>query len=508
MTAAVAPCPLGVDAATLSAWRDGLLSPAEVARIAGHVSSCAACQAHLRAFEATAAVLLSQPIPNLRASVWRGTQARIAHALERPRGPREHSPRVVLSGLGAAAAVLVVVALFGALLSRGRGPASGPFPGTATQTQATGTAQPTGTTTAPAGTLPADWHVAALYQGDAAVPIESDWIPSIVFAASNRAIGYACTRNGNTGALIGTTDGGQHWRTLAPVCAGMQGNTLSVDPTNPDDVLLSEIMPPDYGGYGVVLFRSQDGGHTWAQQDMRAAGGLALTAMSWAGSTPLISLSPAESGSPTPLVAVMASFGGGLFVRLDSSGVIAGYSTGGLAAMTGTDHEVILALSDSSSLTTLVSTDHGATWTQEHLWHYAGAEVTPSWFSADGQLALGAVTTEQTRTTLVSTDAGQTWQPIPTFTGTAQLDGQSFGVQPDGSIYATTTSLNVVQGTPDQTLYTTHPGASTWTSALTIPTRVEPITYTWDALGHATLFAEYMPDPNSPQAEVVWHALP
>lgn len=507
MRVPVAPCPLGVDAATLSAWRDGLLAREEAARLVGHVSGCAACRASLSEFESTAAILLSQRTPNLRESVWRGTQARIVRGPASKRDGRP--PRVLFSGVGAAAAVLLVVALFAVLLAHGRGPASGPLPGTATATHTQAT-QPaaTMTTTPPTGTLPADWHVAALYEGDAAVPVESDRVPSLLFAPSNRAIGYACTRSGNTGALIGTTDGGQHWRTLASVCAGSNGNTLSVDPTNPNDILLSEITPPGVGGYAVVLFRSTDGGHTWAQQDMRAADGLSLTMMSWAGSTPLLSLSPAESGSPTPFVGIMASFGGGPFVRLDSNGAIAGHQTSDLSAMTGNAQEIILGISDSSGSFALVSTNQGKNWTQEHMWRYAGADVTSALFSADGQLALGAVTSGQTTTALVTTDAGQTWQPIPTFAGSAPLDGQSLAVLPDGSVYATTTALNVGIGTPDQNIYTTHPGATTWTSVATLPTLGEPVAYTWDAQGHGTVFASYMPDPNSPQAELIWHALP
>ncbi|HUY75449.1 MAG TPA: hypothetical protein VMV29_01665 [Ktedonobacterales bacterium] len=59
-------CALRLDARTLSAWRDRLLSPAEDARVSAHLADddCAACQAQLAAYDAIAVTLRAQRAPS------------------------------------------------------------------------------------------------------------------------------------------------------------------------------------------------------------------------------------------------------------------------------------------------------------------------------------------------------------------------------------------------------------------------------------------------------------
>ncbi len=58
-------CALNLDAHTLSAWRDRLLTPAEDARVSAHLADddCAACQAQLATYDAIAVTLRAQRAP-------------------------------------------------------------------------------------------------------------------------------------------------------------------------------------------------------------------------------------------------------------------------------------------------------------------------------------------------------------------------------------------------------------------------------------------------------------
>ncbi|HEX3270109.1 MAG TPA: hypothetical protein VHR15_05630, partial [Ktedonobacterales bacterium] len=125
-TRALPPCDLGLDGATLSAWRDGLLLADESRRIAQHSTACASCQRNLGDFETIASLLNGQRAPLLRVEVWDGVWRRIMDGGQR----RFFTGNGRIWG-GAAAAIVVVtlVGLFAALLARG--PLGGP-PGSGT----------------------------------------------------------------------------------------------------------------------------------------------------------------------------------------------------------------------------------------------------------------------------------------------------------------------------------------------------------------------------------------
>ncbi len=114
-------CALGLSHETLSALRDGLLPAAEQERVRTHIATCAACQALLTDFDMIAAELRGQRVPTLDERLWRGLQAAITNSprVNLPLSNKRTLPlpsKQIWGALGAAAAILLVVAGFARLL--------------------------------------------------------------------------------------------------------------------------------------------------------------------------------------------------------------------------------------------------------------------------------------------------------------------------------------------------------------------------------------------------------
>lgn len=125
-------CTLGITPATLAALRDEALSPAATQHLRAHIPTCAACQAHIDAFNRVGLALRRQR--DLEpGSVWPAIQPLV---LRKERIPMPTARRNIIGGTLAALSVLILVVLFAALL-RNHGPTLTP-----------GTAGPTATTSA------------------------------------------------------------------------------------------------------------------------------------------------------------------------------------------------------------------------------------------------------------------------------------------------------------------------------------------------------------------------
>lgn len=112
-------CDQHVSSETLSAWRDSLLSPAEMERIRTHAAGCAACQARLADFESVARALLAQREIEPDGRLLANLRVRAAQA---PRRGRLHLPnRRVWRGLGALGSVAAVLLIAIYLLAAGPG---------------------------------------------------------------------------------------------------------------------------------------------------------------------------------------------------------------------------------------------------------------------------------------------------------------------------------------------------------------------------------------------------
>ena len=162
-------------------------------------------------------------------------------------------------------------------------PAQTPTPGGAPGK--TATPQP-GTTPTP---TPAQTNAFEQLGWTAPSGVAQGLVPRVVFAASKPSVGYACTINsGGSLQISKTTDGGVTWKFLNnPIQINGTFCFVTVNPTNPNDVLVNDGSPFTY-----TIMRSKDGGVTWQKQD---AGTLAFGNWGWAGSTLLVGAIQTES---------------------------------------------------------------------------------------------------------------------------------------------------------------------------------------------------------------------
>jgi hypothetical protein len=282
MSAPTTPaCPLGLSADDLSAWRDQALPAAAAERISAHASGCLACQRIIAMHEALAAAAQAEqpPAPDPRA--WLRLQARIAASQQSRRAPanpslsRARRP-AVWGGLGAAAAVLLLSALFIHLFAQQalvRGGSSHTATATTLATPVA-TPQPIPTHVAPtvpiAGT-PLVWQTR---EGPAdLIPKTSsgDLVHAneMVFSPTDARTAYACSvARGATTATVdvwATHDGARTWKHVNTTNYGLAwyGCKLNIDADEPMRVELTLVTL-----YGNVTSTSQsllsdDGGQTW-----------------------------------------------------------------------------------------------------------------------------------------------------------------------------------------------------------------------------------------------------
>jgi hypothetical protein len=101
-------CVAEIDGATLSAWRDTLLPPAEMERVRGHVRSCGTCQAQLARYDEVARALRRQREIEPGDRVVEGVRQSILH-----QSPRRWTPSSRAWGsVSALASVAAVLLLF------------------------------------------------------------------------------------------------------------------------------------------------------------------------------------------------------------------------------------------------------------------------------------------------------------------------------------------------------------------------------------------------------------
>lgn len=402
------------------------------------------------------------------------------------------SPGMLLGGMSLLGVLVIVAALLVALATRGQDaatPVTSILPPETPQPQGTPipTTPPLGATVPP----PSGWNLAsgtglATYpQGQNVASI------GIAFASSNPSIGYLCMPSADGMLLMGTTDGGQTWHKVATACAAQDQNVLSIDPANPNDVLLAEYSLPPATSQTKALLRSVDGGRTWAAVKLPIAAGYDLQTVGWAGSTALLCVTPASASGDSPL-AVFISPVNSPFTRLDKHGTIGGVALASFAQMGGNASELFIATDGN----TLVSADEGKTWTQR-AWTYQGQPVSPMSIvsGANGTAILG-----EASAVVVSTDDGVTWHALPDPAGSPVAGGGDEWVAPDGTVF--------IFPVNKQHLYAVRPGSKAWTSVLDVPPSVRLQATLSGVEGHPMIeWATYQPDPNLSASELIWHKL-
>ncbi|HEX9035954.1 MAG TPA: zf-HC2 domain-containing protein [Ktedonobacterales bacterium] len=488
-------CALGLTDERLSAWRDGLLDPVEIARIRAHTTTCRACQRRLDNFERMGWTLRSQRTPDLRSQVWRGLQTRMR---ETGRSSMTARTRTLWASGAAVAAALVLVALFASLLARRAGSPTlgGGTPGT---TATTGAPTPSATATQVPAQAPPGWKFS---QG-----LGTSMAPDIAFALSSPSSAYAYTETAGAIVVYVSQDRGQTWRSLGTATTGQNSCDLSVDPTNARDVLL--ICTPAASS-GFTVLRSLDGGVTWTRPHVDVSvncyGG-----SGWAGPTPLLAFSLCDSGGGSQ-TQILASVDRGPFTRLDVNGKLGGTVVGNIPLLGGSATAMYVQTGymqfDSSGAqmneTTLRSDDGGKTWAPVSF-SAGGTRIHLLTMTPDGQTFVGVYDGAPTHLAL-SIDNGRSWRSLP-----AGPDGvPSFNdvlVAPDGAIVAVSSRLALLDN-PDPRFFYLPAGASAWSSPFNMPANAYPRALAVDSSGHPTaLWALYALDDRGTAWELIAHTL-
>ncbi len=269
-------CPLGLTADDLSAWRDHALSVADEQRITSHTRGCPACQRTIAAHAALAAALQADQPPAPDPRNWSRLHARInGERLARtPSAPtaRRTPRRAIWGGLGAAAAVLLISALFISLFEQ-----QAQRRGATSQRKAVVAATPPALTavppTAPIAGPALGWQTHLAPASVIPPPGNQFYDNGFAFSPTDAKTAYICATTNAINAPIAiwaTHDGAATWTHVSdlPYISEIAECNVSVDAADPLrlNVIVSEQSVPSY--------LSDDGGKTWRtlSDDMQLVG--------------------------------------------------------------------------------------------------------------------------------------------------------------------------------------------------------------------------------------------
>jgi photosystem II stability/assembly factor-like uncharacterized protein len=223
-----------------------------------------------------------------------------------------------------------------------------------------------------------------------------------------------------TPGLAKSTDGGAHWATLfSPYGAGDSPIALIVDPHRASTLYIASEQPA--GGGGASVWRSGNGGVTWAAVDAGLPRPLHSLALAPSGTLYAAALVP-----PGTLVFASAD-GGTTWQQTATLGVIAQVTAG----LQTPDH--LFALTYQHGL--LASLDQGHTWSAPVI-PPSGADITQvlSGPAPNGELYVVEAITASKSQFLSSLDIGLTWTSLAP-TGQETLQRLVLDAQP-GRLYA------------------------------------------------------------------------
>lgn len=462
-------CALGLSHETLSALRDGLLPAEEREWLRAHSATCAACQGRLADFDLIAAQLRGQSVPVPDEGLWHGVQA----AIVSPRRPALRlSNKLALplpskqlwGALGAAAAVLLIVASFARILgSQAARPTTTPAVTTTATAAPSPTVAPTATPTlALPYTFPTTWHIAAGLPAGITGFVFAPQAPQTGFACSGRPVGPS-TASG-TPELDVTHDGGATWQALrtGPLAGEQRCSVPFIDESDVQDLFVAVSVPitPSSSATTDELWRSRDGGATWsklASPDPNYP--ISVDQLFVIGGRIVVDLFPVGEGN-LPYYLLGSDDGGktwtplgqSLLTQKDTYGPV--YEFGQVvdagatlyASIDANCHGGCRELTPASGEAPpgeYRSTDGGTMWHAVSL-PYSVRTFTRTPSGAYYGLALGNAPASNGATALYwSRDAGATWTALPTMAGLegGYVDPSTLGdggltIAPDGTIIA------------------------------------------------------------------------
>jgi hypothetical protein len=427
MTTAKRTCALHLDSQTLSDWRARELPPDDLARIARHIPTCAACQHTLGAYEQIRQVIRTQAVPTTGVPLWHATQQTIHH---HNRGPmRTQQKLFIAGGLGMLAVLVLAFAIIFATALPNRGTTTPP-----TTSITTSTTKATATTHPPTATpVPQPLHVTPA-QGWVA-PASLSFGQAVAFSASDPLTGYICgspLSGGNKSLPMEfsvTHDGGRTWSTPAQITPNGEDCKLNIDPANPNDVLIFVggcKVPCDFGPD--TPWRSFDGGATWQQLAIPTgdeASHVGVGGIAWQGTTLFVTVGVsgnyavgAPGGIPYPPHLIAVSVSGQPLVWTNDSalattahkqGEVGGIFpiAGGVALYLG---ELTFCNGTSGAICPIyTTTDGGATWQTFTPRGSVPAQIYGA--NSTGSILVGA---SIGGAFAKSSDGGHTWSALPT----------------------------------------------------------------------------------------------
>ncbi|GEM_PF-3802115 len=332
---------------------------------------------------------------------------------------------------------------------------------------------------------------------------------TVAFGVSSPTTVYSCGVPGlrslrgaaHSGPVVVSVshDGGLLWEQQPTHIIALLCN-LSVDPTNPRDVILIATTCLDCFSPSEV-FRSFDGAHTWRQMNPPVVRSLPGAGLALWGSVACCGVWVANTyylisnftGVPLPRIA--KSVNGGVFHLLNANAVRAALAQQSPQATADLDPFWFLTQGSTLYMRSTVqsgcangclfqtrSTDGGNTW-QPFAPNYAGQPVRLITTIPDGRTLIGQTASADDETPLLrSTDGGEHWRayvPFPVGMGSAQVFAT-----PNGMIYAWLEPTTLVQTNLPTGVYELAPSAASW--YIVAPAPPGPlIAVSWTSSGHA-----------------------
>jgi hypothetical protein len=459
MTAMKRICTLGLDSRTLSDWRARELPPGDLARIERHVVTCTACQHTLGTYDQIRKAVRSQTIPAAGMPLWRATQQQIHN---HPRRTLQMQQKAfILGSLGVLATLVISFAVIFANTTLNHGTSTQPTAITSTDTP----------TTVPTAT-PQPLHVTPA-QGWV-TPAALSFAEYVAFSTSDPLTGYACGTPASAPIsteppilFSKTHDGGRTWSAPANITPTGQICTLSVNPVNPQDVLVLVGACRNHCDSVLWPWRSLDGGSTWKKLTLPPdsnSSGYVISHFTWSGNTLFVSISipPNAGGIPSPKHVVAKVIGENQLAGIDTSTIVANNS-GIVFNMYPVSGGVAVNFSETNTPDTIfVTTNDGANW--QSFIPKGDVPYSIVGQNSDGSLLVGEIDISSTQASLTrSFDGGKTWATLPT--GATTINRPTIQITPDKHIFVDP----VPQGRSVSALMDLAPGATAWRTVTSVP---------------------------------------
>jgi photosystem II stability/assembly factor-like uncharacterized protein len=404
-------CPENVSDETLAIWRDGFLGVAGE-RLQAHIPTCASCQQRMTALESLGAALRRQRVPEPDPALWRRIETLMASGSARVGNSTHRFTASALWGaIGAAAAVLLIIAGFLSLFSTAH------LPGAVSTT-------PTLTTPTPTAPQPTSSPTSALDWQAGSVPpfyASQQQRPSIAVAPSDGQIAYTCVLTPVTGgtrpAIWRTDDRAATWARVGalPITRNdLVECTLLLDEGEPAIAVASVSYGAFYAGAPdhIDHFATYDHGVNW--QPVTDADGTSYQKLITYQKIKFALRDTAPPGKPDDIRLATSVDNMASWQRIDKPLISRGLlvtdfwldsASGALIAMVGNVN------SGNFPLQFWRSNDRGASWTmiadqQANLGMAGGGFARPT-----GSWSLCAITPADLPplTVRCTTDGGQTW---------------------------------------------------------------------------------------------------